>query len=236
VTWFRIGFDRGLYERLRFNHGSRTMLGEGIVAPSSGAAFAVEATQILRVGLPQGTQVCDFNAWNLHDPSEAFWSGRTRTFENTHLTTYHRLWSTPPRMRPIATIVEDTVRHHPLPGGGPGHDCLAARCTERTWELIAGLPEHANCQTNLERAIAPFGLQPRDVHDPVNLFMKTGVRPEDGSYYFAASDAQTEDYVDLYAEIDLLVALSSCPAGNGGSGFAAGTPVHPIAYRIYATR
>jgi hypothetical protein len=104
------------------------------------------------------------------------------------------------------------------------------------WELVAGLHDHANCQTNLEQAIAPFGLAPQHVHDPLNLFMKTGVAPEDGRYWFAASDAVPGDYVELYAEIDLVVALSSCPTGDGMAGFADGIRVHPVGYQIFATR
>lgn len=169
----------------------------------------MDATQVLRITLREGTQICDFNAWNRHDPREAFWSGRTRAFENMHLTTFHRHWSTPPKMRPITTLIEDTVRHRPLPGGSPGHDCLGARCTARMSELIADLHDHANCQANVERAIAPFGLQPH-AHDPFNLFMNTGASPDDGRHYLAPSDAVPGDYVELYAEIDLVVGLSSC--------------------------
>jgi uncharacterized protein YcgI (DUF1989 family) len=236
MTRFSVDLDRGFYERLVADAGRRTRVSEGIIAPSAGGAFAVDASQVLRITLLQGTQICDLNAWNRHDPREAFWSGRTRAFENTHLTTLHRLWSTPPRMRPLATLIADTVRHRPLPGGSAGHDCLGARCTARMWELLAGLKDHANCQTNLEHAIAPFGWAPEHVHDPLNLFMKTGVAPDDGRYYFAASDAVPGDYIELYAEIDLVVGLSSCPAGDGMSGLAVGIPVHPVGYQVYATR
>jgi uncharacterized protein len=233
MVQFTVPLDRAFYERIRRNHGQRSLIKEGVVTARSGDAIEVRHGQILRIVLTEGPQICDFNAWNLDDPTEAFWSGRTRIFENTHLTVFNRLWSTPPRMRPIATIVEDTVEHRPPPGGSPGHDCLGARCTERMWSLVAGLPGHSNCQTNLATAIAPYGLGPQAVHDAFNIFMKTWVSPEDGTYRLSASDARRGDYIELYAEVNLLVALSACPAGAGGTGLAANIEAHPLGYQVF---
>jgi len=231
---FAVGLDRAFYERLGREIARRRLVREGVVPAGTGAAFEVRRGQILRITEVEGPQICDFNAWNRDDSSEYFWSGRTRILENTHLTVFHRLWSTHPRMRPIATIIADTVDHRPLPGGSRGHDCLGARCDARMWEVVAGLRDHPSCQQNLETAIAPYGLTPRHVHDAFNIFQKTGVSPEDGSYYLAGSDAKTGDYIELYAEIDLLVGLSSCPAGAGGAGLSSGAGVHPLGLEVFA--
>ncbi len=233
MVQFSIALDRPFYEQIRRDLSGRAVAREGVVAARTGGAFEVRKGQLLRIVLLEGTQICDFNAWNLDDPTEAFWSGRTRIFENTHLTVFNRLWSTPPRMRPMATIVGDTVEHRPPPGGSPGHDCLGARCTERMWHLVAGLQNHPNCQTNLELAIAPYGLTSQHVHDAFNTFMKTWVSPEDGTYALGESDARRGDYIDLYAEMNLLVALSACPAGSGGAGLAANNEVYPVGYQVF---
>jgi uncharacterized protein len=101
------------------------------------------------------------------------------------------------------------------------------------WSLVAGLPGHSNCQTNLATAIAPYGLGPQAVHDAFNIFMKTWVSPEDGTYRLSASDARRGDYIELYAEVNLLVALSACPAGAGGTGLAANIEAHPLGYQVF---
>jgi uncharacterized protein YcgI (DUF1989 family) len=130
-------------------------------------------------------------------------------------------------MRPMMTVVADSVDHKPSPGGGSGHDCIYARCNGKIWEIASGQRGHRNCQDNLTEAITPFGLDQFHVHDAFNLFMKTGVDPTDGKLFFEKTDAVTGDYVDLYAEIDVLAGASSCPAGDGGDGL-----VDPVVYGI----
>src|SRR4029078_5465649 len=126
-----------------------------------------------------------------------------------HLTTGHRLWSSPSMLH-MLTITADTVRPKPSPLGGKSHDLVWARCSGRLWELRNGLKNAPSCQDNLARAIEPHGLSVYDVHDAFNIFMKTGL---DSSDHLTNEDPETEpgDYVELRAEIDCLVAVSSCP-------------------------
>jgi uncharacterized protein len=179
------------------------------VPAGGGAACIVKRGELLRVIDPQGGQVADFNAWSLVDPRERFWSARTRIMEAAHLTTGHRLWSSP-SMQVMFTITADTVKHKPTPTGGRSHDLLWARCSARLWELRDGLANMPNCQDNLARAIEPHGLSVHDVHDAFNIFMKTGL---DATDHLTNEDPESEpgDYVELRAEIDCLVAVSSCP-------------------------
>jgi uncharacterized protein YcgI (DUF1989 family) len=203
-----------------------------IVPPSGGGAAQMRRGRVARIKLTEGPQVVDFNCWSQADNREHFWSGRTRILEGAHLTAGNRLWSTHPWMRPMITIVNDTVRHAPSPGGGAGHDCIFARCNDKIWEIAGGRRGHANCQDNLAGAVAAFGLTGFDVHDAFNLFMKTGIDPKDGRLFFEKTDGQRGDYVDLYAEIDLVIACSSCPTGAGDAGLA-DPIVHGFAIEIY---
>jgi uncharacterized protein len=70
-----------------------------------------------------------------------------------------------------------------------------------------------NCQDNLARAIEPHGLSVHDVHDAFNIFMKTGLSV-DGSLFQEDPETVAGDYLELQAEVDCLVAVSSCP-GQG---------------------
>jgi len=200
------------------------------VAASRGAAVKVRAGQVVRITLPDGPQIVDLNCWNAKDPREHFWSGRTRILEGVHLSVGNRLWSIHPWMRPMMTILTDTVEHRPSPGGGIGHDCLYARCTDKLWEMLTGKKNHQNCQDNLAQAISSFGLTPFHVHDALNLFMKTGIDPQNGRLFFVKSDAKKGDYVDLSAEMDLIVACSSCP---GGAGDLQRPIVHRVGIDVY---
>lgn len=212
------GIDRAFYRKIADSNGSWREIERVRVSAAHGGAVTVRQGQVLRVMLSEGPQIVDFNCWNLEEPREYFWSGRTRILEGAHLTTYNRIWSTHPWMRPMMTMIADTVKHRPSPGGGAGHDCIYARCNYRIWEIASGAVGHRNCQDNLTEAIAPFGLDQFNVQDAFNLFMKTGVDPADGKLFFERTDGVKGDYVDLYAEFDLLAAASSCPAGDGASG------------------
>ncbi|MBI3076905.1 MAG: urea carboxylase-associated family protein [Deltaproteobacteria bacterium] len=98
-----------------------------IVPREGGKAFEVRKGQVVRIIAVDGPQVCDFNGYNLHDFTEGFWSGGTRGFEGTHLTVGNRLWSNPPRIRPMFTIVADTVKQRPN-NGATGSATSSAVC------------------------------------------------------------------------------------------------------------
>ena len=54
-------------------------------------------------------QVADFNAWHLNNPRERFWAACTKQLHRAHVTTFDRLWSWIPYLRPMLTITGDTV-------------------------------------------------------------------------------------------------------------------------------
>jgi uncharacterized protein len=180
-----------------------------LVPPGGGAACVVRRGECLRVVDVQGGQVADFNAWSLADPRERFWSARTRIMEGAHLTTGNRLWSSP-NMLVLFTITADTVQHRRSPLGGTSHDLLWARCSPGLWRIRSGLENVPNCQDNLAGAIEPHGLSVHDVHDAFNIFMKTGLGSDD-RLFWEDPESAADDYVELQAEIDCLVAVSACP-------------------------
>ena len=182
----------------------------------TGKAFAVEQGQIVRVTCNEGPQVCDFNVFGKDDPREKFWSIRTRIIGGSHLTVGHQLWSTPPWTRPMMTIVADTVEQPSLPHGARTHDLIFTRCDGRHYELVFKMAGHPSCQGNLASAIAEFGLTEYDVHDPLNLFMTTGLN-EEGRPFYLPSVTKKDDYVELHADIPCIVAISACPGGSSGT-------------------
>jgi uncharacterized protein YcgI (DUF1989 family) len=70
-----------------------------------------------------------------------------------------------------------------------------------------------HCHSNLTRAILPYGLAERDVHDVLNVFQVTGLN-RDGKYFMSPCPAKPGDYFSMFAETDLLCAVSTCPGGD----------------------
>ena len=52
------------------------------------------------------------------------------------------------------------------------------------------------------------------VHDVLNVFMCTGFTRDSHQYFMKASPVRPGDFLELFAEIDLLAALSACPGGD----------------------
>ena len=59
--------------------------------------------------LIDGPQVGDLNIWNYHNPRERMWASRSRQLQAAHVSTFDRLWSNLPYLRPLVTITEDSL-------------------------------------------------------------------------------------------------------------------------------
>lgn len=97
--------------------------------------------------------------------------------------------------------------------GGRCHDLLGTRCDPYISSVLTGSDYDFHCHSNLVRSILPFGLTEFDVHDVLNVFQVTGLDSQ-GRYFMEASPATKESYMDWFAELDLLCALSTCPGGD----------------------
>ena len=163
--------------------GSAHKIDEAIAAPREAATFRVPAGYFFRISSVDGPQVGDLNLWNADDLSERFYSGKTRALHGTHVTTGNRLWSSFPALRPMATIIEDTLSWYGIDAfGGSVHDVIGTRCDPYTHRLLAGGDYHHCCHSNLTRALADELSISRveaeaHVHDVMNVFMCTGFTP-----------------------------------------------------------
>lgn len=199
-------------------------IGEVLIPPRDGTCFRVAAGQFFRITSVDGPQVGDLNLWNAQDLAERFYSGKTRALHGSHLTTGDRLWSCIPHLRPMATIIADTLNWYGIDEfGGAVHDVIGTRCDPYTHRLLGGGDYHHCCHSNLTRALAAetgMALAQAEVHvhDVMNVFMCTGFSRDTGQYFMKASPARPGDYIEFFAEIDLLGALSACPGGDCSSG------------------
>ncbi|THD76320.1 DUF1989 domain-containing protein [Thalassobius vesicularis] len=228
----------GLYRAAR---ATATKIDEVLAPPREAAAFRVPAGHFFRISSIEGPQVGDLNLWNAHDLTERFFSGKTRALHGTHLTTGQRMWSSFPNLRPMATIIDDTLSWYGIDAfGGSVHDVIGTRCDPYTHALLSGGQYHHCCHSNLTRALADAtGLsltqaEPH-VHDVLNVFMCTGFTRDTGQYFMKASPVRPGDYLEFFAEIDLLGALSACPGGDCSSEHSSDAAAcHPLLIEVFA--
>lgn len=230
-------FDEQFYSRVR---DEMEKVDEVRVEPRDAATFSVPAGHVFRIVSVDGPQVGDLNLWNAHDLNERFFSGKTRQLHASHVTAGDRLWSNLPNLRPMATITHDTLGWYGWDADGAGvHDVIGTRCDPYTNHLLKGVDYHYCCHSNLTRALADNQGKSTDeieqhVHDVLNVFMCTGFTLDTHQYFMKASPVRPGDFIEFFAEIDLLGALSACPGGDCGSSHSDDATVcYPLLVEIY---
>ncbi len=216
------------------------MSNEVIVPPRDARTFRVAAGDFFRIVSVDGPQVGDLNLWAAGDLTERFYSGKTRALHGTHLSTGDRMWSSFPHMRPMATITRDTLDWYGFDSdGGSVHDVIGTRCDPYTSRLLSGKDYHHCCHSNLTRALAaeiglPLHQAETHVHDVLNVFMCTGFTHDTHQYFMKASPVRPGDYLEFFAEIDLLGALSTCPGGDCSAEHSSDTAAcYPLKVEVH---
>jgi len=211
-----------------------------VVPPRDARTFHVPRGNFFRIVSIEGPQVGDLNLWNAQDLAERFFSGKTRALHGTHVSTGDRLWSTMPQLRPMATISHDTLGWYGFDADGAGiHDVIGTRCDPYTNLLLNGAPYDFCCHSNLSRALAAeLKAEPRavehHVHDVLNVFMCTGFTADTHQYFMKASPVRPGDFIEFFAEIDLLGALSACPGGDCSATHSSDEAAcHPLLIEIF---
>ena len=198
---------------------SRT-LADFIIPAREARAFVVPRGAHLRIHLVEDKQVGDCCFYNADDLREVFHVGQTWALNvllgTGNAKSFRHFYSKPPRENLMLTVVEDTVRNHWGNMGG--------RCSRRLYELRDGDRTHRSCQENLAEALAPHGLTGDDIVDVFNVFMNVELRP-DGSFTILPPSARTGDYIELRAEMNILAAVSACPADRNATNDGRAKPL-----------
>jgi uncharacterized protein YcgI (DUF1989 family) len=171
--------------------------------PQTGMGLRLERGQILRVIDPEGEQVSDVVAFASEDLSERLSSGRSIDYNNTiYLTTDHVLYSN--RSNPMFTILEDRVGRH---------DFLLTPCSPETFEILYENHQgyHPSCFENLAKNLERFGIAEDDIPTTFNAFMNVDVLPS-GELEIGPPLSKPGDFMDLRAEMDLIVGVTACSA------------------------
>ena len=172
-----------------------------VVAKASHAArINVAKGQILEIINVEGTQICDFFAFNADNVREHLSPGHCRSklfranFEvGDQLVTVLR--------RPIFELMEDTCGQN---------DFLAAACDPMRYLLDFKLMPHRSCRINLFEIMQPYGVPYEYLPDPVNFFQNSPTIG-DGRVKRGPSPAKPGDKIVLRALMDAIAVSSSCP-------------------------
>jgi len=160
--------------------------------------------QALRLLNHSATPGVSLMLWNADDPSERYNAGDTVKVQwSAALRKGRVLYSDMGRV--LASITEDScAAHDTLVGGSTAASNLekyGAPCGD------AGL---RNTRNNLLLAAAKFGLTRRDLAPCISFFAPV-VTDAQGRFVWREGQVRQGDFVELRAEMNLLLAFSNCP-------------------------
>jgi urea carboxylase-associated protein 2 len=148
-------------------------------------------------------------------PAERFNLPDTLKAQHTaRLTKGHVLYSDMGRI--LCSITEDTVGWHD-PIAGISNAALVEKKYGKSTYQQARNQWYQNARDGMTIELGKYGLGPRDLHATVNFFSKVTVDHE-GNLHWSANHSRAGSYVELRAEMNVLVLLNTCPhpldAGN----------------------
>lgn len=182
----------------------------------------VKRGQTLRIVDLEGNQAVDTIFYSEADPAERY--SLTHTIQaqgGLYLSTGTRLMSS--EGRPMLSITADTCGRH---------DTLGGACASESNTVRYALEKRFmhSCRDNYLLAISNYSAQhnvafdKRDVVSNINFFMNVPVTPG-GKLTFEDGISAPGKYVEMRAEMDLIVLVSNCPQLNNPCNAYNPTPV-----------
>jgi uncharacterized protein len=179
----------------------------------------IEAGQTLRITDLEGNQAADTLFFNADDTAERYsMSDTLRGQKNVFLSAGSVLRSN--LDRPMLTITADTCGRHDTLGG-------ACSCESNTVRYDQEKRHMHSCRDSWMLAVAEkpeFGLTRRDITHNINFFMNVPVT-HDGGLTFADGISAPGKYVEMVAEMNILVLISNCPQLNNPCNGYNPTPI-----------
>ncbi len=231
ATKAMIADNRARYEALKKAADAETPGALPPLTPRDGASLAPESIrhretipggwywtrlvgrgEALRIVNTSGTPGVSLFAWNAHDTSERYNSADTVKVQWTSELRKGRVLLSD-MGRVLFSIIEDTCgAHDPIVGGS----------TPASNARRYGDASLRNTRENMILAAGKHGLGPRDLAPVVTFFAPVAVVDE--KIVWLDGRVVAGDFVDLRAELDVIVAISNCPHPLApGDVYAAGS-------------
>jgi uncharacterized protein len=180
-------------------------------------ATRVRKNEILRVSLDHGFSTVTLVAWKADEPSERLNLPDTVKVQ----------WTTGLGKGRVILSDMGTVMFSITEDSCAAHDCLmggsTASSNARKYAGANGA-DIRNTRDNLVKLTTKLGLDRRDIPAALALFAPVRV-DDDGRFVWKPELVEDGDYIDLRAEMDMLVGFSNCPHPLDPSPVYAPNPV-----------
>ena len=183
----------------------------------------IKAGQVMRIVDLEGNQAVDTLFYNAIDSAERYSANDTiRSQGNIYLTAGSKLISNCGNT--LMTIVADTCGRHDTLGGACSAESNSVRYALNKRDMHS-------CRDSFLSALASntYGLSKRDLSSNINFFMNVPVTPE-GELQFADGISAAGRYVEMRAEMDVVVLISNCPQLNNPCNAYNPTPVQLLVW------
>ena len=181
----------------------------------------VKKGQILRIEDSYGQQAIDTLFYNAKDFSERYSSQDTMREKGVaYISTGTKILSSEGRV--MATMTADTCGRHDTSAGACSCESNTVRFGHYTKYLHA-------CRDNFVLEVSKHGMSKRDVVPNINFFMNVPIEPS-GEMTIVDGISAPGDYVELKAEMDVLLVISNCPQINNPCNGFDPTPVRVLVW------
>lgn len=176
------------------------LIKEIIIEAQKGAAFVLNKNQYIRIIDIEGKQVADFIAFNKENKKEKLSTGVTLD-NNGSLFIKKGDFLFSNKYNKMLKVVKDTVGKH---------DILYPACSPEMYKYQYNISKyHPSCLENLTKAIKDYDLTEKDVPTPFNIFMNTKIS-SGGGIKVEEPMSKAGDYIELKAEMNLIIAIAAC--------------------------
>ena len=181
----------------------------------------VRKGQTLRIEDSYGQQAIDTLFYNAEDHSERYSSQDTMREQGAaYITTGTRIISNEGRV--MLTMTADSCGRHDTSAG-------ACSCESNTVRFGHGTKYLHACRDNFVLEVSKHGMGKRDVVPNINFFMNVPIEPS-GEMTIVDGISAPGDYVELKAEMDVLLVISNCPQVNNPCNGFDPTPIRVLVW------
>jgi len=186
-----------------------TILSDIVLPARAPYSVTLKAGQRLRIIDLESQQAVDALFYNAQDTSERYSAQDTLAAQAAaggkfYLETGSVLLSN--ELRPMLTLTADSCGFHDTSAG-------ACSCESNTVRFGHETRFMHSCRENFLTELGKYGMSKRDLVSNVNFFMNVPIRPN-GELTVDDGVSEPGGYVELRAEMDVLVLISNCPQVN----------------------
>lgn len=191
------------------------------IAAEAPFSTVVKKGQVVRIEDTYGQQAVDTLFYNAHDFSERYSSQDTMREQGAaYISTGTKVISNEGRV--MLTVTADSCGRHDTSAGACSCESNTVRFGHYTKYLHA-------CRDNFVIEVSKHGMSKRDVVPNINFFMNVPIEPS-GEMTIVDGISAPGDYVELVAEMDVLLVISNCPQINNPCNGFDPTPIRVMVW------